>query len=318
MIVRPIRPDERSRFVAIDQSRVLEAHLDEAFASGATSERWCLVAEENGRWLGRVFLRGPAGVDEIFVHFFDVALDQADADATAHALIEAALDAPEADDPRTILFALDEEHPWHPKPARRHGWFRKAGFEPVRRTRRWEWPQKAVAPPDPGRLTFRRLDQVGEVAFRDAVARVSEGTLDRRLQEARARLGREADAAEHLRLLASLDHRPDWLQTAYDDGENLVGLFTMGKAVGVTFITFVGVAPERRGRGYVDDLVARATGLLLESEEQTIRADTDIANEPMSKAFARAGFVNFMTRTEYIVNAEQRRRATAPPKLVEH
>jgi ribosomal protein S18 acetylase RimI-like enzyme len=313
VIIRPIRPDERSRFVAIDQSRVLEAHLNEAFASGAASERWCLVAEENGRWLGRVFLRGPADVGEIFVHFFDVALDKADADRTAQVLIEAALDAPESDDPRTVLFALDEEHPWHPEPARRHGWFRKAGFEPVRRTRRWEWPHTAAAPRDSGRLAFRRLDQVGEVAFRDAVARVSEGTLDRRLQEGPARLGREADAAEHLRRLASLDHQPDWLQTAYDADENLVGLFTMGTAVGAAFITFVGVVPERRGRGYVDDLVARATRVLLAAQERTIRADTDIANEPMAKAFVRAGFVNFMTRTEYVVNAEQRRRATAPP-----
>jgi ribosomal protein S18 acetylase RimI-like enzyme len=166
----------------------------------------------------------------------------------------------------------------------------------------------AAAPPDPRRLAFRRLDEVGEAAFRDAVARVSEGTLDRRLQEGRARLGREADAAEHLRLLGSLDYQPDWFQAAYDADENLVGLFAMGNAVGVTFITFVGVVPERRGRGYVDDLVARATGVLLEAHESTIRADTDIANEPMAKAFGRAGFVNFMTRTEYIVNAEQRRR----------
>jgi RimJ/RimL family protein N-acetyltransferase len=86
-----------------------------------------------------------------------------------------------------------------------------------------------------------------------------------------------------------------------------VGLFTVGKAVGVAFITLVGVVPERRGQRYVDDLVARATGVLVEAQEETIRADTDSANEPMAKAFARAGFVNFMTRTEYVLTAERRR-----------
>jgi RimJ/RimL family protein N-acetyltransferase len=311
VIVRPIRSGEREQFAAIDESGVLKTHLDDAFASGATSERWCLVAERDGCWVGRVFLRGPAGLGEIFVHFFDVAVDEADADGTAQALIQAALDALAGDDPRTVLFALDEEHPWHPEPARRHSWFRKAGFEMGRRARRWEWPHSAVAGPDSGRLTFRPLGQVGEEAFRRAVARVLDGTLDRRLQEGRARLGREGDAAEHFRLLAGLAHDPDWLQLAYDTDESLVGLFTVGKAIGVAFITLVGVVPERRGQGYVDDLVARATGLLLEAQEETIRADTDIANEPMAKAFARAGFVNFMTRTEYVLTAERRRRATS-------
>jgi RimJ/RimL family protein N-acetyltransferase len=315
MIVRAIESRERARFAAIDQSGLLQAHLDEAFASGATSERWCLVAKRNGRWLGRIFLRGPAGLGEIFVHFFDIALDEADADGTAQALIQAALEVLADDDRRTVLFALDEEHPWHPQPARRHSWFRKAGFEMGRRARRWEWPRSDVARPDSGRLTFRRLDQVGEDAFREAIARVSDGTLDRRLQESRAHLGREADAAEHFRLLAGLAHESDWLQLAYDTDENLVGLFTVGKAVGVAFITLVGVVPERRGQGYVDDLVARATGVLLEAEEETIRADTDIANEPMARAFARAGFVNFMTRTEYVLTAERRRRVKSRKHL---
>jgi hypothetical protein len=142
VIVRAIESRERARFAAIDQSGLLQAHLDEAFASGATSERWCLVAKRNGRWLGRIFLRGPAGLGEIFVHFFDIALDEADADGTAQALIQAALEVLADDDRRTVLFALDEEHPWHPQPARRHSWFRKAGFEMGRRARRWEWPAR--------------------------------------------------------------------------------------------------------------------------------------------------------------------------------
>jgi RimJ/RimL family protein N-acetyltransferase len=313
VIVRPIQPQERARFAAVDQTGVLQTHLDDAFESGATSERWCLVAERNGRWLGQVFLRGPAGLSEIFVHFFHVALDEAEAERTAQALIRATLDAPAADDNRTVLFALDEAHPWHPAPARRHSWFREAGFEMARRTRRWEWPRSGVVPPESGRLTFRRLDKVGEAAFREAVARVSEGTLDGRLQKGRADLGREADAAEHFRLLTSLEHEPDWLQLAYDKDENLVGLFAAGNAVGVAFITFVGVVPERRGRGYVDDLVIRATALLLEEREQTIRADTDIANEPMANSFARAGFVNVMTRTEYVLTAERRRATSRSP-----
>jgi ribosomal protein S18 acetylase RimI-like enzyme len=308
-VIRAIEPGERARFAHLDdpeQQRILAQHLDDAFASGATSEAFCLVAERGGRWIGRALLRGPAGLDQIFVHFFDVDLGEQDADDVARGLISAVLAAPADDDERTLLYALDVEHPWHPEPVRRRAWFEAAGFEVAREAQRWEWPPSAELAPASGRLAFRTLKEVGEDAFREAIARVSDDTLDKRLREMRARLGRDGDAAEHFRLLTGLRHEPDWLELGFDGGE-LVGLIACGGGVDVAFVVYVGVVPEMRGRGFVNELLAHATRVLFEAGEETIRADTDVANEPMAKAFERAGYLQFMTRTELVMTPERRR-----------
>jgi RimJ/RimL family protein N-acetyltransferase len=55
-------------------------------------------------------------------------------------------------------------------------------------------------------------------------------------------------------------------------------------------IGYIGVVPEQRGRGYVDDLLAEGTAILAAQGAQVIKADTDTGNGPMAAAFARAGY----------------------------
>jgi RimJ/RimL family protein N-acetyltransferase len=143
---------------------------------------------------------------------------------------------------------------------------------------------------------------------------VSDGTLDARLQDMRTRLGREQDAAEHFRMLTALRYDPSWFQLAYADGE-LVGLIAAAGGVGVVFVAYVGVVPEMRGHGYVDDLLAQGTALLVDAGETVIRADTDAANTPMGNAFKRAGYLPFMTRTEFVMSAEERRHRLGSVKI---
>ena len=54
MIVRPIAPFERNRFaeLADPEQTALRSHIEDALATEATSDCWCLVAEQDGRWLG--------------------------------------------------------------------------------------------------------------------------------------------------------------------------------------------------------------------------------------------------------------------------
>ena len=82
-----------------------------------------------------------------------------------------------------------------------------------------------------------------------------------------------------------------------------------------TFLTifYVGVVPEMRGRGYVDDLLAAGTATLLEArageaKDMLLRADTDVANAPMADAFERAGWRRFAGRREYSVDLTSERR----------
>lgn len=55
-------------------------------------------------------------------------------------------------------------------------------------------------------------------------------------------------------------------------------------------IGYIGVLPEHRGRGYVDDLLLEATHLLDDGSIDDIGATTDVGNLPMAAAFARCGY----------------------------
>ena len=51
----------------------------------------------------------------------------------------------------------------------------------------------------------------------------------------------------------------------------------------------IGVVPEQRGRGYVNDLLAEATADAADRGFTSIISDTDVLNAPMIAAFERAG-----------------------------
>ncbi|MFC7589922.1 GNAT family N-acetyltransferase [Nonomuraea antimicrobica] len=55
-------------------------------------------------------------------------------------------------------------------------------------------------------------------------------------------------------------------------------------------IAYIGVVPEHRGRGLVNDLLARGTRTLAEAGLERIVAATDITNVPTAEAFLRAGY----------------------------
>lgn len=309
--IRPLSGSERDAFVDFSgdarENERLRSHLERALAARETSLDSCLVADDDGRFAGRVYLWYRPD-NPVFVHLFDLDWSRADWRDLGLRLIDAALDAVSDTASNGILYALDRPHPWHSQPERRAELFETAGFKLIRRGQRWELKGDSDDPHAREGLSFRTRAEVGDAAFRGAIARVSDGTLDARLQEMRARLGREGDAAQHFRLLTGLAHEPDWWQLAFDADGDLVGLFVAGGDVMGPVIAYVGVVPERRGRRYVDDLLVRAIATLTAYGAKVIRADTDLANVPMANAFARAGFEQFISRDEYLLSYEDLRR----------
>ena len=301
--IRSILEAELERFAILDdeQGPLLRSLLKDAWITGKTKAEWCFVAEHAGGWAGRVLLSASIGTP-IFIHFFDVDWSRNDADAIARDLIGAAVKTAKREAERDLLYALDVPHPWHSQPDRRRRLFVEAGFRVAREALRWQWPQDRPAPADGPRLRYRTIAEVGDDTYRDTIARVSEGTLDTRLRAIRDRLGRDGDAAEHLRLLKGLGREPSWLQLGFDD-DGLVGLFAGGAVAGIAVVAYVGVVPEKRGQRYVDDLLAHGTRFLLHSGEHVIRADADVANVPMARAFERVGYLKFAKRTEFVLSA---------------
>ncbi|MDR3208064.1 MAG: GNAT family N-acetyltransferase [Oscillospiraceae bacterium] len=106
-----------------------------------------------------------------------------------------------------------------------------------------------------------------------------------------AALGADEAARIYVDGLKTLHYDSDWWRLAYQ-GDDLVGLIVpqrLGDTVGA--INYIGVLPERRGRGHVNALLAEGTRVLTEHGVKKIYADIDTANEPMARALEGMGYV---------------------------
>jgi ribosomal protein S18 acetylase RimI-like enzyme len=164
----------------------------------------------------------------------------------------------------------------------------QAGLHPFVERLRLEWEASAGVPAGSGRLRFGPMPD--DPGLLDLLERVNVGTLD---AHARRDLDREGPAAAARTQLDDMRWMPSpeslWCTASTPAGE-LVGLVVPSRNYQSAVIGYVGVVPEQRGHGYVDDLLAEGTARLAAEGAELIRADTDVGNAPMAAAFARAGY----------------------------
>ena len=321
MRISPVHAEELDLFVEAGSPEHREEvvrYLQSMFAAGSMRPEWCFVAqeEEEDRPLGRVAFWTLPGMEEPFAL---VLLDVpwvGDYMGVGAPLLEDALEEARVLGAKEIEHVLDAP-PMRPqfqhRPEERVELLRSVGFAFRRETVRFEL-QGGDPNVELGRLSFRTLEEVGNEAFVDAMRKVSEGTLDREIREERERLGPREAAREFFEDARRVKHEPSWWRLAYNRprGE-LIGLVMPAQPPTFLTIFYVGVVPEMRGRGYVDDLLATGTATLLEAragdvEARTLRADTDVANTPMAAAFERAGWRRFAGRREYSVDLASDRK----------
>jgi ribosomal protein S18 acetylase RimI-like enzyme len=159
---------------------------------------------------------------------------------------------------------------------------------------RYEWTPAAGLPERPGRLEFR--PEPDDDAFLAAFLRVAKGSLDATTAEATAVVGAHRQARDAMRYYQGMPGPRDWWRLAYLPQGSLAGLAIPSRNVDGPVAAYLGVVPELRGNGYVDDLLAEITHLLAAAGARWIQADTDLANRPMAAAFQRAGYRNFAVR----------------------
>ncbi|NJP93203.1 GNAT family N-acetyltransferase [Nonomuraea sp. FMUSA5-5] len=148
-----------------------------------------------------------------------------------------------------------------------------------------EWVAVGGVPDDPGRLTYRPARRMDPAEVIDLLVRISHGSLDHDTQVELATSGAEHEARWMYDDLMNRKAKPGWFVIGYL-GESPVGLV----APDDHSIAYIGVVPEHRGHGYVDDLLARGTRTLAEAGLQRVVAATDVANVPTANAFLRAGY----------------------------
>jgi len=159
----------------------------------------------------------------------------------------------------------------------------------------WNEPKEKVIVPD--RCQYKKVTPELESTFKEMISQVVVNSLDR---EDKKHLTPES----HRELVDNVFHVDDeyfqyekeWWELAYYQGE-LVGMiqpvaFKGCKKNGLLegTIHYIGVKPEYRGKGLINDLLLRATRVLQDIGVWRIFADTDVENIPMRNAFVKVGY----------------------------
>ena len=203
----------------------------------------------------------------------------------ARLVVEAAIAAAQ---PGDVLNAATNAE-IHPDPVERNAVFESCGFALWQEKEGFWWADEDQDLPAPQRITVRPLAEVGAERFADVIATCSTGTLDRIDADAAAAMTPAAWGA------AFLDATQDstWLLAEDAVGNaagQAVGFVSVGEFdPGVGTITYIGVLPGQRGRGYVDELLKLANRTAREMGFRAMLSDTDVLNIPMQQAFLRSG-----------------------------
>lgn len=260
---------------------------------GQNIERWCkagLTCPELCFVFGGESLFGGAALASFEAHeldFLDFAPGSAQT-ADGAALIKLCVRLALRPGDKTVSYHLYNDNDQYDST---RAMFFAAGFSAAQEKKSYV-KQGAPHPVPPAPLlTFRDIDAVGEDVFLDAVERVTVGTLDRADAGQARELGAPEAAKAYMDCLRRIDFRPGWWRLGYD-GSEPVGLIVpqkLGDSLGG--INYIGVFPEKRGRGYVHGLLHEGTRLLMEEGFEKIMADIDVENTPMENALLRAGYV---------------------------
>ncbi|GHD19197.1 N-acetyltransferase [Streptomyces violarus] len=152
---------------------------------------------------------------------------------------------------------------------------------------RYEWTPAAGLPLSGGRLTFR---EGSDEEFLEAFVQVSAGSLDQATREELRRKDARRLAEEDLRFYLDCPGERSWWRLAELPDGTLAGLAVPSATPYSRNVGYLGVVPEQRGKGLIDEILAEITRFQASEGAERVTATTDTANVPMAAAFDRAGY----------------------------
>lgn len=314
MIFRPVERFELKRLrplLATDPASLLTTEqLQIRFDSGEYRPEWAWIAEEDpghvpvaaAIWWGTARDHLPVALDGLFVAAQVGSARAADAEVRTR-LAARLLAAGHEGFAGAGLKRPPDFHMFLPPDWRRRpevtsaaDWrleaARRAGLTNVLERLRYEWRPAAGTPQASGQLTFRQ--ETDDEVFVELFSRVLTGTLDATSRKQADASGAQAQARQDVSFYrARMDGQRSWWRVAQTWSGELAGFAIPSQNTEVPVVGYLGVLPEHRGHGYVDDILAEITQVLItEAGATKIRADTDLQNRPMAAAFDRAGYQN--------------------------
>lgn len=307
MLFRSTVESDLDRFLPLivtDPAGLLTADLYMArLATGQYRLEWTWIAESacDGAplavaiWWGDPDGSRPGALDGVLVHHS--AGSTADRTVLAAALLTAAHEyyagAGAAAPPDYHLLLPGD---WHDRPevvesvAWRQEAAKRAGLPVSLERLRFEWTPQAALPKPSGPLVF--APEPDDEVFVDLFRQVLADTLDATSRKEAERIGADRQARSDVAFYrdAMLGDR-SWWRIARTPGGEVVGFGLPSRNHNSPVVGYLGVLPQHRGFGYVDEILREITRVLVnETDAQHIRADTDRANAPMAAAFRRAGY----------------------------
>ncbi|QVJ02232.1 GNAT family N-acetyltransferase [Nocardiopsis eucommiae] len=165
----------------------------------------------------------------------------------------------------------------------------KSGAVPLVERLRYEWRAGNPLPEDSGRLVYRGIEDTEDIL--GLMVRALEGTLDTHdRMDLRERSAEEVAAANFADEFANYSTPRSWWRVATLPDGTPVGFVIPARNAYHPIISYIAVLPEHRGNGYIDDLLAEGTRVLVREGVTYVRAATDVGNVPMARAFTRAGY----------------------------
>lgn len=162
-----------------------------------------------------------------------------------------------------------------------------AGLSQVNERLQYEWTP-GVEPPRP-RMGLDFCPG-SDAQFQRLFAEAAVGSLDVLTARTLALSTPEDLGRDELDYYRSCPGEREWWRVAVDPAGDLIGFVIPSATPHSRNVGYLGVLPEHRGHGYVDDLLAYATTFQHAAGATRITATTDATNTPMAEAFDRHGY----------------------------
>ena len=310
MVFRPARAEDVDRVIPLlnpDPASALSA--DRFRMRLRTSEyraEWTWIAETVGEestdalpaaaaiWWGPPGEDRPAALDALLVTKGLSPDDRVELAAGLLAAAHRAFAAEGLDKPPEFHVFVPAN--WHDRPDAmasvewRREAARRAGLGVELERLRFAWTPSAGIPARTGQLTFK--SEAEDEVFAELFARVLAGTLDATSRRQAQSIGPVAQARADVGFYRDrmLGARSWWRIAQAPTGE-VAGFGVPSRNTEYPVVGYLGVLPEHRGHGYVEEILAEITRILVtEANATIIHADTDLENKPMAAAFERAGY----------------------------
>jgi RimJ/RimL family protein N-acetyltransferase len=292
MIVRSINPDDINEFcnVGLDEEKALKfkERIIKAWEEKRSYPEWCFVAEEDERFVAKVaFDIFPSEPRNLMVWGLYVPEGE-DYLKIGKELFKGAIEQFKNEGFKLIQYHLYGKNDMELNEPREL--FLRSGFEIQQEKRNYLFGKEQL-PELSGRLTFKSLREVGKEEYINGIKRVTEKTLDTYDEKDVKELGAEKMARRYFYLLKDIDFNEDWWKLAYEHNGDFAGLIVphrFNEKIGA--INYIGVEPEKRGNGYVKDLLIKGTSILRADGIEEIIADIDANNFPMENALIEMGY----------------------------